>query len=199
MRDLYLVRHGQTELNVQHILQGRHDSPLTALGRTQAERVGRYFKREDIVFDHAYSSPLGRTRATLACITGMPANVDDGLAEWGFGSLEGHPNSELPPQPWGDFAVPFGGESQTQVHERMVGALTTIMGRPGHNCVLAVSHGAVCMEFLEHWGVKGGSLGSDGLPCPGNCSIMHYGFDPATGEFELLRVLEQSELERLVG
>ena len=199
MSDLYLVRHGQTELNVEHILQGRHDSPLTPLGRDQAERVGRYFKHEHIAFDHAYTSPLGRTRATLACITDMPATCEDGLAEWGFGSLEGHPNSELPPQPWGDFAVPYGGESQTQVHERMVGALTGIMGRPGHECVLAVSHGAVCMEFLEHWGVQAGGLGSDGLPCPGNCSIMHYAFDPAARRFELLQVLEQAELEALVG
>ena len=36
MADLYLVRHGQTELNVQSILQGWHDSPLTARGRQQA-------------------------------------------------------------------------------------------------------------------------------------------------------------------
>lgn len=199
MRDLYLVRHGQTELNTKNILQGRHDSPLTALGREQAERVGRYFKHEGITFDHAYTSPLGRTKATLACITDVSATCDEGLAEWGFGSLEGHPNSELPPQPWGNFAVPFGGESQTQVHERMVGALTSIMGRPGHDCVLAVSHGAVCMEFLEHWGVKTGALGADGLPCPGNCSIMHYGFDPATNQFELFRALEQLELKELVG
>ena len=38
MADLYLVRHGQTELNVKNILQGWHDSPLTARGREQALR-----------------------------------------------------------------------------------------------------------------------------------------------------------------
>ena len=36
MADLYLVRHGQTELNVRNILQGWHDSPLTVRGREQA-------------------------------------------------------------------------------------------------------------------------------------------------------------------
>lgn len=199
MSDLYLVRHGQTELNVVNILQGRHDSPLTALGREQAERVGRYFKHEDIAFDHVYSSPLGRTRATASCITDQPPVLDEGLAEWGFGELEGHPNSELPPQPWGDFAVPYGGESQEQVHARMVSALAAIMERPGHERVLAVSHGAVCMEFLEHWGVCAGSLGADGLPCPGNCSIMHYSFEPSVGAFELISVLEQADLAKIVG
>lgn len=198
MRDLYLVRHGQTELNVLNILQGRHDSPLTALGKSQAERVGRYFAHEGIAFDHVYSSPLGRTRATAACITDMSPVLDEGLAEWGFGELEGHPNSELPPQPWGEFAVPFGGESQIEVHARMVSALTQIMSRPEHNCVLAVSHGAVCMEFLEHWGVAAGSLGSDGLPCPGNCSIMHYGFDVTAEQFELIEVLEQADIAKIV-
>lgn len=199
MRNLYLVRHGQTELNVEGLLQGRHDSPLTELGRAQAERVGRYFAHEDIAFDHVYSSPLGRTRATAACITDMEPTLDEGLAEWGFGELEGHPNSELPPQPWGDFAVPFGGESQAEVHVRMVSALTDIMSRPGHERVLAVSHGAVCMEFLEHWGVTASAKGDDGLPCPGNCSIMHYGYDPKTRRFELIEVLEQADLAKIVG
>ena len=38
---IYLIRHGQTELNLQGRYQGRSDSPLTPLGLAQAEAVGR--------------------------------------------------------------------------------------------------------------------------------------------------------------
>ena len=52
MADLYLVRHGQTELNVQSILQGWHDSPLTARGREQALTARTAFAARGVAFDH---------------------------------------------------------------------------------------------------------------------------------------------------
>ena len=55
MADLYLVRHGQTELNVQSILQGWHDSPLTARGRQQALATRAAFEAHGVAFDHGIS------------------------------------------------------------------------------------------------------------------------------------------------
>ena len=52
MADLYLVRHGQTELNVQNILQGWQDSPLTERGREQALAVRTVFAARGVAFDH---------------------------------------------------------------------------------------------------------------------------------------------------
>lgn len=43
MRTIYLVRHGQTLFNVHHKIQGTCDSPLTELGKAQAEAVRQYF------------------------------------------------------------------------------------------------------------------------------------------------------------
>ena len=73
MADLYLVRHGQTELNVQNILQGGHDSPLTARGREQALATRAAFEARGVTFDRVYSSPLGRARRTSASNVSRPS------------------------------------------------------------------------------------------------------------------------------
>ena len=178
MADLYLVRHGQTELNVQNILQGWHDSPLTARGREQALVTRAAFEDRGVTFDHVYSSPLGRARCTAELIVGegQPVELVDDLREWHLGSLEGTSNREMPPQPLGDYPVAFGGESEAQLRSRMVAALSRIMDRPQHNCVLVVSHGSACREFLEY--VAGGG------EMPDNGAVLHFGY--RDGAFSLL-------------
>ena len=178
MADLYLVRHGQTELNVQNILQGWHDSPLTARGREQALATRAAFEARGISFGHAYSSPLGRALHTAELIVGegLPIEPVDDLCEWHLGSLEGTSNREMPPQPWGDYPVAFGGESEAQLQSRMVAALSHIMARPQHDCVLAVSHGSACHEFLRC--VTGGG------EQPDNGAVLHFGY--FDGAFSLL-------------
>lgn len=178
MADLYLVRHGQTELNVQNILQGWHDSPLTARGREQALATRAAFEARGISFDHAYSSPLGRARHTAELIVGegLPIELVDDLREWHLGSLEGTSNREMPAQPWGDYPVAFGGESEGELRARMVAALSRIMARPRHDCVLAVSHGSACQEFLEYVAGGGGQ--------PDNGAVLHFGY--CDGAFSLL-------------
>lgn len=178
MADLYLVRHGQTELNVQNILQGWHDSPLTARGREQALATRAAFEERGVTFDHVYSSPLGRAQYTAELIVGegQPVELVDDLREWHLGSLEGTSNREMPAQPWGDYPVVFGGESESQLRERMVAALSRIMARPQHECVLVVSHGSACQEFLEY--VTGGG------EQPDNGAVLHFGY--CDGAFSLL-------------
>ena len=178
MADLYLVRHGQTELNVQNILQGWQDSPLTERGREQALSTRAAFAARGVAFDHVYSSPLGRARRTAELIVGEGRSIAlvDDLREWHLGSLEGTSNRKMPPQPWGDFPVAFGGESESELRARMVAALSRIMARSQHNCVLAVSHGSACQEFLEY--VTGGG------EQPDNGAVLHFGY--RDGAFSLL-------------
>ncbi|MFR7669932.1 MAG: histidine phosphatase family protein [Collinsella sp.] len=135
MADLYLVRHGQTELNVQNILQGGHDSPLTARGREQALATRAAFEARGVTFDRVYSSPLGRARHTAELIAGEGCSIElvDDLREWHLGSLEGTSNREMPRSPgviirWplvaslkaapvahGRGAVPHHGQARTTV------------------------------------------------------------------------------------
>ena len=60
MKRLYLLRHGQTEFNVKKLVQGRCDSPLTDLGRQQAQAAAEWIKAHGVVPDKVVSSPLGR-------------------------------------------------------------------------------------------------------------------------------------------
>lgn len=178
MADLYLARHGQTELNVKNILQGWHDSPLTARGREQALATRAAFEDRGVTFDHVYSSPLGRARCTAELIVGedLPIEPVDDLREWRLGSLEGTSNRDMPLQPWGDYPAAFGGESEAQLRARMVAALSRIMARPQHDRVLVVSHGSACQEFLEY--VAGGG------EQPDNGAVLHFGY--SDGTFSLL-------------
>jgi broad specificity phosphatase PhoE len=64
---LYFARHGQTEANLATRFSGKKDTPLTALGREQAQEVGLVLKRElgvkpALAF---VSSPLARARTTM--------------------------------------------------------------------------------------------------------------------------------------
>lgn len=82
----------------------------------------------------------------------------------------------MPPQPWGDYPVAFGGESEGELRAHMVAALSRITARPQHDCVLAVSHGSACQEFLEY--VTG--VGEQ----PDNGAALHFGY--FDGAFSLL-------------
>ncbi|MDP3613233.1 MAG: histidine phosphatase family protein, partial [Rubrivivax sp.] len=59
---VFLLRHGETDWNAVHRLQGHADIPLNALGRWQAEQLGLRLSGEDIVA--VYSSDLQRAHAT---------------------------------------------------------------------------------------------------------------------------------------
>ena len=82
----------------------------------------------------------------------------------------------MPPQPWGDYTVAFGGEPEGELRARIVAALFRIMARPQHDRVLAVSRGSACQEFLEY--VTGGG----GQPDKG--AVLHFGY--RDGAFSLL-------------
>ena len=99
--EIWFLRHGQTEWNLEGRLQGRRDSALTALGRAQAS--GQAVLIRDIAHRVAlgsggiYVSPLGRARQTAALA--MPDHVptlDSRLAEIDTGAWEGRLRADLP-------------------------------------------------------------------------------------------------------
>ena len=88
--ELILVRHGETEWNREHRMQGHRDSPLSETGWAQARRLGGRLKDE--TFGALYSSDLGRARNTaqsVADATGHEIIVDARLRERHFGVFEG--------------------------------------------------------------------------------------------------------------
>lgn len=91
---LYIMRHGRTDWNVRHKLQGRTDIPLNDEGRMMAAEAGKQYS--DIHFDICYSSPLERAKETAEIFLkgrSVPVYTDDRLVEMGFGVYEGIENS----------------------------------------------------------------------------------------------------------
>lgn len=87
---LYLIRHGETEYNLQGRIQGQIDTPLTALGRKQAKSAARRVKH--VQFDALYSSDLGRAIETANEVSktiGLEINRSTLLRERNFGVLQG--------------------------------------------------------------------------------------------------------------
>ena len=59
---LYIIRHGKTDWNVRHKMQGRTDIPLNEEGRQMAEAAREEYR--DVHFDICFCSPLIRARET---------------------------------------------------------------------------------------------------------------------------------------
>ncbi|MCR4266727.1 histidine phosphatase family protein [Nitratireductor sp. ZSWI3] len=100
---LYIVRHGQTDWNVEERLQGQADTDINAVGRRQADANGRRMAEliaDAAVFDFV-ASPLRRTRETMERVRagmGLPRQgyrTDDRLMELHFGDWQGFTYAEL--------------------------------------------------------------------------------------------------------
>lgn len=91
---LYIMRHGKTDWNEQHKLQGRTDIPLNDDGRQMAEKAREFYK--DVNFDICYCSPLSRAKETAEIFLkgrNIPIIYDDRLKEMSFGVYEGMEDS----------------------------------------------------------------------------------------------------------
>lgn len=182
VRRLYLMRHGYTLFNLLNKKQGWSDSPLVDLGVKQAHEVREHLVAKGINFDHVYSSPSGRAIETLGIVLGekISFTCDARLREWCFGAFEGQDNCLSPRPIKGDFFVPFGGESEREVQNRMVTALSEIMARDNHSKVFVVSHGAAMRLFYEYW-QHTSLIISSGLVA--NCGMFTFVYDESTHSF----------------
>ena len=138
---LILVRHGRTAANAEGRLQGRLDLPLDDVGLAQAAAVGRLVGRVDEVV----CSPLTRAVQTAAAIETASRRVDERWIEIDYGRHDGVRAVDVPPDVWAmlrsdlDF-VPAGGESQRQVHARVLEAVSDLVERARDADVVVVSH-----------------------------------------------------------
>jgi probable phosphoglycerate mutase len=152
---LVFIRHGETDWNVEHRLQGQQDIPLNDRGRAQARRNGEALRAAvPGVADFEFvTSPLVRARETMEILRramGLPVEgyrIDHGLKEITFGEWEGFTLAELSEtdeaaviaregDKWG--YQPPRGESYAMLSERV----RRWLGSVDRNTV-AVSHGAV--------------------------------------------------------
>lgn len=95
MPTLVLVRHGQSQWNLENRFTGWEDVPLTDQGRAEARRAGELLKEIGTRYDQAFTSELTRAQETLRIILGvlgqetLPVEKDKALNERHYGSLQG--------------------------------------------------------------------------------------------------------------
>ena len=130
MSYLVIVRHGQSQANIDGLIAGDLDTPLTEQGRIEARELASLLM--DIPFDAAYSSPLQRARQTLEEIINtlhllVTLTFDPDLRERSWGILEGkysdNRNTDFTVEEqalWQTFdTAPSGGESYADVSQRV--------------------------------------------------------------------------------
>ena len=91
---LYLVRHGQTDLNTQKRFQGQMNTPMNEVGIQQIKDLADKMVKEGITFDKLIASPLDRARMSAEIIaekTGFSGDIiiDPDFIERSWGALEG--------------------------------------------------------------------------------------------------------------
>lgn len=185
MKQVYLIRHGQTLFNKQKKIQGFCDSPLTQLGIKQAEIARQHIEELGMSFDEAYSSTSERAIDTLKIITDIDFKTDKNLREWNFGELEGEGEHLNPSLPYGDFFVQFGGEEEKEFQERISQAIYNIVKNSNAQNILIVSHGAAIAQFYLTW-EKYSEVKRMGRIQ--NCSIFKYTFQDDI--FKLNEIIE---------
>jgi broad specificity phosphatase PhoE len=146
---IFLIRHGETTGNATRVVQ-LPDSPLSARGLAQAERLARRLAPRGIV--HIVSSDLTRARMTAEVLqraTGAPVTWEPLLHERNFGAIRGTPYAELGFDLFGPDYAPPEGETWPEFHARVDRAWARVQAlaaaADGHLAV--VTHGLVCRSL----------------------------------------------------
>jgi probable phosphoglycerate mutase len=162
---LYMVRHGQSLINLKEWENGNTDEGLTELGRRQAEALARWLPRELPQVDALYASTMRRARETAEAVAGAygcAIRYDDRLREIGNNRIDHTPwpNDALPRE-YADYwsserpfanIVPLaeGGESLMHFRTRVGLFIEEMVERHRDQVVLAACHGGVVEAAFGH-------------------------------------------------
>ena len=196
---LYIIRHGQTDWNVEGKIQGRQDIPLNDMGRRQARALADGMKSRPVA--SVYSSPQKRAMETAEAIAGplgLTVKAVPQLMEIGYGDWEGRSaedilttDRELYESWWQHPATvaPLGGETLNQVDERCRQAWDMIRsGMKGDTAVVA--HGGTLAHFIVHL-LEGQPEAKEIVVS--NASITTMDYDPESGACRLVdRIFKQT-------
>ena len=159
--ELLVLRHGQSQADLEDRHEGRADFPLTELGREQGRRVGTWLAVRYAV-DRILASTLIRAAETAEIVgsaLGVPVESEPALMEFNNGELAGMLKSESRER----FGAMFGGRSELAPYERFPGGETMVemRARAEHflskllnetadgQRVLLVSHGGMIAQLFR--------------------------------------------------
>jgi len=158
-KTIYIIRHGETDLNFRGVVQGKGmNTDLNDLGRSQAEAFYRYY--ENVPFDHIYTSTLKRTHQTVQRFIdkNIPWTQLPGLDEIGWGVYEGVESSDAVKQAFTDMLGSWvagqvtekfeEGESPEEVKTRQLEAFEHILENEHARNILVCMHGRAMRILL---------------------------------------------------
>lgn len=160
---IWLIRHSESQGNLERRIQGWKDYPLTTLGRRQAARLAETMAQEEGI-EKIYTSPLKRAATTaeiVAAVLGLEVEHDCRLMEYNFGPLNGLTRDEIKaqyPQVWqawqmNEFWTPLPGEeSEQKFEERVRESMDEIVANiPEGGTVAVVMHGGAMNTLVRSW------------------------------------------------
>jgi len=209
---LFLVRHGQSFVNLEDWDGGFVDAGLTELGQHQAELLGRWLAAQAHI-SALYTSTMARAAETAAYIaeaTGIPATPDDRLREFGNCYADGSPVPpekmpiEYPEEWWGterpNTRISPEGESWMLFRTRVSAFLAEIAARHApegaETVVVVVCHAGVIEAAFDHVFNVGEHRRSD--VWTHNTGVTHFQYMPDSGR-EVWRLHAHSMVHHLVG
>ena len=148
---IYLIRHGETDWNVERKIQGQTDIPLNKNGQKQAKDSSEEISKLKI--DKIYSSDLSRAKETAEIINkkvGAEITFDKRLREVNYGDFEGVQIDKFTDKDWEIFnetPEKIKGESRQQVYNRVKSFIDEI--KDDEN-VLVVTHGGSLRMMLYY-------------------------------------------------
>jgi broad specificity phosphatase PhoE len=150
MRELWLIRHGETEWSRSGAHTGRTDIPLTAAGCERAVAVGQYLEARP--FAGVLVSPLVRARETCRLAGYENAVIDSDLCEWDYGDYEGRTTPQIQAERpgwslWTD-GVP-NGETVAQVAARAERVIARAL--PVEGDIALFAHGHILRVLAARW------------------------------------------------
>ena len=160
MSKFYLMRHGETDMNIIRCMQGRTNTQLNDTGRAQAVQAGKDLEQKGIRPTVVYCSPLDRARETAQIASGWERDqiqFDGRLVEMAFGKHEGTRTADMPEEYKAvffddpkSFVPKDGEESYAQLRQRTTSFLKDIFEKykDTEDTILIVTHGAVIHDML---------------------------------------------------
>lgn len=151
-RQIYLVRHGETEWSRSGQHTGRTDIPLTPLGREQALDLGR--RLDGHGFALVLTSPLSRAAETARLAGFGDAERAYDLMEWDYGEFEGRTTADIRQglPDWTIWSGPWrGGETADEVGGRVDSVLSRCLDPAVEGDCLLFAHGHVLRVLTARW------------------------------------------------
>lgn len=169
---IYLVRHGQTDANVNNLFNGRNERDLNETGISQAEELSS--KIAKLPIDLIICSPLRRTVHTAQILNtnNIPLCTDDRLNERDYKELTLKPMDIIKDQSvlyaLGSYEEIQGIESFQSIYDRVESFINEIKNTQSNKNILIVTHGDIFFAFQRYFDKDKASK------YPNTCELIQY-------------------------